>query len=232
MTPDETRLLSNFLSQLGQVSGVSKDPQAASMIAEAVTRQPDAAYLLVQRSLLQDQALAAATARIAALEAQSRATPAASSFLDAGSNAWGRGAVAAPQSAPAPQPNGLPMQAVAAYAAPAPSRFFGGGGGGSFLTSMAATAAGVAGGAFLFQGIESLMGHHHDGAHLMDQSQGFGGMADSVDHVGNGQSPLLDTGSSLGTQQPDNFAASDPDDVPASDVLADDSASSSDDSII
>ncbi|MDP9109339.1 MAG: DUF2076 family protein, partial [Pseudomonadota bacterium] len=182
MTPDETRLLSNFLSQLGQVNGVSKDPQAASMIAEAVARQPDAAYLLVQRSLLQEQALAAATARIAALEAQTRAAPASSSFLDAGNNAWGRGAVAAPQ--PAPQSNGLPMQGMAGYAAPAPSRFFGGGGGGSFLTSMAATAAGVAGGAFLFQGIESLMGHHHDSAHLMDQSQGFGGMADSVDHVG------------------------------------------------
>lgn len=35
--------------------------------------------------------------------------------------------------------------------------------GGGFLRSAAATAAGVAGGALLFQGIESLFGHHYAG---------------------------------------------------------------------
>ena len=37
------------------------------------------------------------------------------------------------------------------------------GGGGGFLRSAAATAAGVAGGALLFQGIESLFGNHYAG---------------------------------------------------------------------
>jgi len=38
-----------------------------------------------------------------------------------------------------------------------------GGAGGGFLRSAAATAAGVAGGALLFQGIESLFGNHYAG---------------------------------------------------------------------
>lgn len=39
---------------------------------------------------------------------------------------------------------------------------------GSFLGTAAATAAGVAGGAFLFQGIESLLGHHGSGGGFFD----------------------------------------------------------------
>ena len=41
------------------------------------------------------------------------------------------------------------------------------------LGTIAATAAGVAGGAFLFQGIGSLLGHHQ-GAGLLDQTQAHG----------------------------------------------------------
>ena len=45
---------------------------------------------------------------------------------------------------------------------------------GSFLGTAAATAAGIAGGAFLFQGIESLLGHHGGGGSFLD-SAGEGG---------------------------------------------------------
>ena len=45
---------------------VQRDPEADAIINDAVSRQPDAAYLLVQRTLLQQQALEAAQARIAA----------------------------------------------------------------------------------------------------------------------------------------------------------------------
>ena len=185
MSPDEFRLLTTFLNQLSQVTGVTKDPQAASLIAEAVARQPDAAYLLVQRALLQDQALNTARERIAALEAQARTAPAAPSagFLDSGSNAWGRSAGSVSSAAMQPASVAPTQYATAPVATAAASPGFFGGGGGSFLTNMAATAAGVAGGAFLFQGIESMM-HRGQGAHLMDQqSNPFGGMADSVDHV-------------------------------------------------
>jgi hypothetical protein len=41
---------------------------------------------------------------------------------------------------------------------------------GSFLGQAATTAAGVAAGAFLFQGIESLMGHHGYGSPYQDMA--------------------------------------------------------------
>jgi hypothetical protein len=178
MTPQESRALQDFLDQLTQVRGIQKDPQAEAAIAKAVSQQPDAAYLLVQRSMLQDQALDSAKAQIAQLQNELQASRAAASsgsetsaaarFLDAGS-AWGRSAVSRPQPQPeaqSPVMQAAPMYGPAAGAARpgvlgAGGRGFlgGGGGGGSFLGNLAATAAGVAGGAFLFQGIQNLMGH-------------------------------------------------------------------------
>ncbi|MDY7575913.1 DUF2076 domain-containing protein [Actimicrobium sp. CCI2.3] len=190
MTPTESRMLNEFLLQLRQVQGIQKDPEAAALIADAALAQPDALYLLVQRALLQDQALASASARIAVLEAQ--AVPAVavapSSFLDGGNNAWGRSASpvsARAYNAPA-TPASVPMASAAVASAPAAmtqapagAGFFGGGGG-NFLGTMAATAAGVAGGALLFQGIGSMMGHHGAAA-PSTQSNAFSSMADSVD---------------------------------------------------
>ena len=218
MSPDENRLLTTFLSQLVQVTGVTKDPQAAALIADAVARQPDTAYLLVQRALLQDQALTTARERIASLETQLRSMPSPSqtssgSFLDGGSNAWGRSVnTVPPPTAAAPIPYTTAPSATTMNANPG---FFGGGGG-SFLTNMAATAAGVAGGAFLFQGIENMM-HHGGGSHLMDQqSNPFGGMANSVDNA------------DLAPSSPSQLLSSD--DSTDADMASDDSNSGSDDS--
>ncbi|MFJ9451217.1 MULTISPECIES: DUF2076 domain-containing protein [unclassified Herbaspirillum] len=169
MSPQETQALQDFLHQLTQVRGIGKDAQADAMIAAAVAQQPDAAYLLVQRALLMDQALATSKAQIAALQNQVQALQAgaasAQSFLD--SNAWGNAPAASVRAAPpvsAPAyvppytPASAPAQTAPQYqAAPAPSTGFFGGGMGSMLGTVAATAAGVAGGAFLFQGIEHLM---------------------------------------------------------------------------
>ena len=175
MTPQEQEKLQHFLTQLGQAQGVQRDPDADAVINAAVSRQPDAAYLLVQRTLLQDQALEAARARIAELERQTQAARPASSFLG-GADDWGNSArstaganlppVAASAASPYPQSPGNQGGAQAVGAPQrqgALSRFGmggggGGGGGGSFLGTMAATAAGVAGGAFLFQGLGSLLG--------------------------------------------------------------------------
>jgi hypothetical protein len=174
MSPQENQVLQDFLQQLTQVKGMAKDPQADALIARAVAQQPDAAYLLVQRALLQEQALNAAKAQIAALQnqvQQAMQSGGGGSFLDS-ANAWGNTAVNAPRPvnpaavAAAPQ---APVQSPMPMARPG----FLTGGGGSFLGNMAATAAGVAGGAFLFQGIENLLGHH-GGAGLSGQH----GMAD------------------------------------------------------
>lgn len=172
MSPQETQSLQDFLNQLTQVRGIPKDPQADALIASAVAQQPDAAYLLVQRALLMEQALNTAKTQIAALQSQIQATQAAPArgFLDP--NAWGNtpSAVSRPAAAPmmasAPAPMQTPfMQSPAPVASPG---FFGGGIG-STLGTVAATAAGVAGGAFLFQGIEHLM-HPNSGAGFMNQS--------------------------------------------------------------
>lgn len=156
MNTDEKKLLSDFLDQLKSVRGLEKDQEAASMIEAAAREQPDASYLLVQKNLLQDQALNAARAEISALrrELEGLKQPQGRSGGFLSGNPW--------SAAPAPRSN-QGYQAAPAPMAPAPSGALGSGGFGSFLGSAAATAAGVAGGAFLFQGIESLMGHHGGG---------------------------------------------------------------------
>ena len=164
MNTQERDQLTTFLQQLGQARAAVKDSEAQMLIDTAVARQPDAAYLLVQRSLLQDNALQTAQAQIASLQAElqqaksaASTAPAGGNFLDA--NGWGRVPVA-PSYPAAPAPAAAyvaaPGYPQAAPAAATPSRFQAP----SFLTSMATTAAGVAAGAFLFQGIEGLMGHH------------------------------------------------------------------------
>ncbi len=165
MTPQDVQALEAFLSQLTQARVDTKDPQAAALIADAAARQPDAAYLLVQRSMLLDRALQNAQAQIASLQTQLQAAQAASGnggrgFID-NDNAWGNSAGRIPQPAPAPAPyqpapQFQPPQYQAAPAQQQARPGFLGGGFGSTLGSIATTAAGVAGGAMLFQGIENL----------------------------------------------------------------------------
>ena len=139
MTPQDREALQGLLTQLTQIHGVNKDPEADLMIREAVARQPDANYLLVQRALLLAAALDQARTRMAE-QARAAQRP-REEPLEPPQTSWARGApgtggpITPPPSAPAP-------------AAP------------SLLGQAAATAAGVAGGAFLFQGIEDLVGHH------------------------------------------------------------------------
>jgi hypothetical protein len=172
MSPQERQVLQDFLNQLIQVRGVVKDPEADAMIAKAVAQQPDAPYLLVQRALLLEQALNNAKAEIAALQNQQRvATQASSSFLDP--YAWGNSGVR-PSAAAQPAPVATPQYQTAPQPmAPSggPGFMRGGMGGmGGMLGNIAATAAGVAGGNFLFQGIENLLGHHAGNGLLAQQN--------------------------------------------------------------
>lgn len=158
MTPQEQQLLDDFLLRLAAANGVAKDPQADALIHQRLAGQPDALYLLVQRSLLQQHALDSAKAQIAQLQAQVAAQQGGASFLGGQPSAWG-----------APPPP-MPAQAQPQPAAPSwKDRLFGGSAPAqpsaapSFLASAATTAAGVAGGMFLFDGIENLLGGHHGG---------------------------------------------------------------------
>lgn len=171
MTTDEQRLLEPLLKQLTAIKSVAKDPDAQRLIEAAGHQQPDALYLLVQKALLQEQAIEALRTQVASLEGQLssvRTAPGAGGFLDR--NPWG-----APTRQPtsvATNPGYSPFPPTAA-----PSPF------GGFLGAAAATAAGVAGGAFLFHGIESLL-HHPQGSdfHGAGYQTGQGPESVSINH--------------------------------------------------
>src|SRR5260370_39025761 len=100
MNAQERAALENFLDQLVQIHGVDKIAEADLMIRRALERQPDAAYLLVQRALLLGQALAAAKARIADLErGQAGSNP---GFLHSGTSGWSAANQAPSAATPAP----------------------------------------------------------------------------------------------------------------------------------
>lgn len=197
MDPQERDLLTTLLTRLKGTAGQPKEPEAETMIRQAVTEQPDAPYYLAQTVLIQDLSLHNAQNRITELERQlgdaqqQAARPAPTSFLGSlfgarpaapppappAPAAPGGGSVPAagpwtraPQVAAAPpaQPYGQPYPPGGYGPAPGPGGGFMGGGmgggmggsGGGFLRSAAATAAGIAGGALLFQGIESMFGRN------------------------------------------------------------------------
>lgn len=156
MNSQERSQLVQFLTQLSDAQVASKDSEADTLIGQVFAKQPDAAYLLVQRALLQDQALNAAKMQIADLQnqLQSAAGSQRNSFL--GTDPW---APSAGNSGAVPGAGNYQIPRAAPVQAQAPG-FLGGGAGSSFLGNVATTAAGVVAGSFLFQGIESLLGHH------------------------------------------------------------------------
>ena len=170
MTPQEQLILDDFLQRLAAVNGTVKDPQADALINQRLASQPDALYLLVQRSLLQQHALDAAKAQIAQLQAQVANQQSGGSFLGGQSAGWSNVPPSMPQAPQQPAPTwrerlfGGPSYAAPQSAAP------------SFLQSAASTAAGVAGGMFLFDGLENLLGGHHNGGF-------FGGQPDVIENV-------------------------------------------------
>jgi hypothetical protein len=151
MQSQERDLIAGLFGRLQPFESQPRDADAEAMIKDFVARQPASPYLFVQTVLVQEQALKAAQERIAELEAQAGAAPAAAGFLGSAPKIgpWGAQAQAAAPQAQAPVPSTRsPLQAALA---PQPA-------GGGFLRTAMATAAGVAGGALLFEGIRGLMG--------------------------------------------------------------------------
>ena len=183
MSPQDSQMLHDFLSQLIQARGIQKDAEADALIQRAVAQQPDAAYLLVQRSLLLEQALKNAKGQIAQLEDQLRTAQQGDRRVP-DANTWGNSGESRPANAPMQQERReyqreyQPPQYQQQYPQqnqqpPVSGGMFGSrsGGflGGGLLGSSAATAAGVAAGNFLFQGIENMFGHHGQGGnHLLN----------------------------------------------------------------
>lgn len=150
MQSQERDLISGLFERLKPFESQPRDTEAEALIRGLAAQQPASPYLLVQTVLVQEQALKAAQERIAELEAKAGAgQPAAAGFLGSAPKIGPWGAQPA-----APRPS-VPSTRSPLQAAVAPQQA-----GGGFLRTAMATAAGVAGGALLFEGIRSLMGHN------------------------------------------------------------------------
>ncbi len=164
MTPDERDLIDGLFTRLKQADSPDKDPEAQTLILDQVRRLPAAPYLMAQTILVQEHALTNAQTRIAQLEQQLAAGQRAPAAEPAPHPSFLGGLVNPASAVSAPRPAGpwgrradpvaQPVSAYPATTAMAPAA------GGGFLHNAIATAAGVAGGALLFQGVQSLLGHN------------------------------------------------------------------------
>jgi uncharacterized protein len=207
MTPQERELIDGLFQRLRSADTPQKDREAEDLINKRTVELPTTPYLLVQTALVQEHALGAAQERIAQLEkeleaakAQAPASAGGGSFLGGllGGNRWNQGG-AAPAGAGSSAPrSSVPITAPAApqqsYAA-APAT-------GGFLHSALTTAAGVAGGALLFEGLSGLL-FHRPGPFGPYMGAGYGG---SPWGAGGGNVYETTTVNNYGTQQPDQTA--------------------------
>jgi len=159
MQQQERDLISGLFDRLKPFESQPRDGEAESFIKGLAAQQPAAPYLLVQTVLVQEQALKAAQARIAELEEKAGAAPpAATGFLGSAPRIGPWGAPAAGDAPRTSVPSTVPSTRSPLQAALAPQQPPQQPAGGSFLRTAMATAAGVAGGALLFEGIRGLMG--------------------------------------------------------------------------
>ena len=197
MNSEEQTLIDGLFSRLQQAEteAAPRDAQAEARIKEHLTRQPAAGYFMTQAILVQESALKSLDeqnkqltqqvqrlqAELQAAKAQSAAPAPASSGGGFLSSIFGGSPRPAPTQTPAPSTGGwrepAPQQN---FAAPAPQQNFGAAppnyapqqaapaAGSSFLGGALKTAAGVAGGVMLAQGISSLFSHHQQPEEIVE----------------------------------------------------------------
>lgn len=229
MNSEEQTLIDGLFSRLQQAEteAAPRDAQAETRIKEHLTRQPAAGYFMTQAILVQEAALKSLDeqnkqltqqiqqlqAELQSAKAQSAApAPSGGGFLSsifgggssrpaptqsapASTGGWREPAPQQNFNAPAPQQNfGAPPPNYAQQSAPAA--------GSSFLGGALKTAAGVAGGVMLAQGISSLFHHNQqpqeivevikeEPAQVADQSSS--GWGDDQRMAGNDQGGFTDT---------------------------------------
>lgn len=178
MNNQEQVLIDELFGKLKSAESASgvRDAAVEAHINEHLRRQPAAPYYMAQAIVVQEaavnqlnQQLRERDEQIRQLQAQlqqSRPGPAAASGGGFLSSLFGSGSAREPQPAAQPASSGgwrdSGYSAPPAPAAAAPSRASG------FLGSALQTAAGVAGGVMLAQGISSLFGHHNAAQEIVE----------------------------------------------------------------
>jgi len=161
MTPQERQRVTELFDRLAQLETAPRDAEAERAMADGLARAPHAIYPLVQTVLVQDEALRRADARIRELSGQAEGAQESGGFLDSMRNVLMGGPK--PTSVPGVRPTSGPdprWNTGAAATQPMAPQTAAPSSGGSFLGTAAASAAGVIGGALLFNSISSMLGHH------------------------------------------------------------------------
>lgn len=204
MSPEERQLLQGVFDRMRNNSSAQRDPDADRLIADNVRQQPYSPYFLTQAVIVQEQALQAANQHIENLERQVQQGGAGqqaqghggflSSIFGGGAAAsaaaqrptWNQGSTQAPppgygQAQPGygQQPGYAPQQQGGPWGGQPQAQ------GGGFLRGALTTAAGVAGGALLFDGIKGLMG---GGAGGLGIGQGVHGAGETINNYYGGDS--------------------------------------------
>jgi hypothetical protein len=175
MTPEERQLLTTLAERIKSTPPQQEDMEAAQLLEQLVRERPDTVYVLAQTVLMQDFGLRNAQAQIEDLQRKlswekSPSERGSGSFLgglersaeqyplhpEIGSvpsvNPWAK--MPSSEYSPSPPEPRYPDYAPSGPVVQ-PSQTSG------FLRNAAAAAAGIAGGALLFQGINSLFAGHH-----------------------------------------------------------------------
>ncbi|MFJ4145361.1 DUF2076 domain-containing protein [Pseudomonas sp. NPDC089734] len=187
MNSEEQTLIDGLFSKLksAETTSAPRDAGAEALIKDHLARQPAAPYYMAQAILVQeaavnqlnqqlkqrDEQIQQLQAELQQARGQSTSAPASGGFL---SSLFGGSAPRAPQPQAQPAPTATggwrdgagfnPPPSQPGNYAPAPAAPRGSG----FLGGALQTAAGVAGGVMLAQGISSLFGHHNQPQEIVE----------------------------------------------------------------
>jgi hypothetical protein len=244
MNSDEQTLIDGLFTRLQQAEKDSgpQDALALARIKEHVTAQPNVAYYMAQAILVQEAAIKRLDEQNKKLQAdlaqaqaqlQAQAAPAPSSggggFL---SSIFGSGSRDAQPAAPAPSSGGWrepapryaappPQAPQQQYAQPAPAPGAAPAGGG-FMRGALQTAAGVAGGVMLAEGISSLFHHNSQPQEIVEVLQESPAQSNDWGGGGGEEQQRLSNNDSWGNSDPGGFADSGYDDGGGSGFFSDD----------
>lgn len=207
MSPEETQLLKSLFDRVKTASTTQRDPEAETLISQAVRDQPSSPYYLAQAVIVQEKGLEAAAAHIRQLEERIHQLETGTADQQRGtqggflSSIFGSNQSQTPAPAPTAQPsyrNDTAGQTAGPWGrSPEPQQqpsgpwtqqpqtsAFGrmGGGGGGFLQGALGTAAGVAGGMLLANSLSGIFSNHV-------ASSGWGGLGGA----GTGNAPVEET---------------------------------------